>query len=201
MQEATYAARACPHPPARSPCPLRRGPRLSWGGPSSHPLLARRRPSTRLDQRTQNCAIPGARHHGQDREDEMEVSTSDGQQGQAPAKRAHSGEERIATDMQPAVFLQLLEHKCHEQFSFKPQYTRYSKRVPGSSFPPLTQPCSPSRSWGSWKLLRRSPGDFLDKPASLSPREQPPHLLSNKNFQVTQLLHRRGKSIFNESLT
>lgn len=36
-------------------------------------------------------------------------------------------------------FPSIMEHKCREQFSFKPQYKiRHSKRVPSSSFPSST---------------------------------------------------------------
>lgn len=86
-------------------------------------------------------------------------------------------------------------------FSFKAQYTtRHSKGVSTSSFPSLSQPRSPPCSLCSWKLIRKSPGDFLDEPAK-RPGEQPHLTLSNMNLQVTQLLQSRNNPAFNESLT
>lgn len=46
-----------------------------------------------------------------------------------------------------------------------------------------------------------SPSVFLDQPPGVPMEESPPHILSTKSYQVTQLPHRRDKSAFDKSLT
>lgn len=44
-------------------------------------------------------------------------------------------------------------------------------------------------------LDQHSPSDFLDQTPGVSMEESPPHILSTKNFHVTQLPHRKDESV------
>lgn len=187
------------HPQGLRVLPARSQPLL--GGPSSCPRPAKWRFSIRLDQCTQNCALPEHGTMGRSGRTKHRCPPEMGN-GVRPPPSEHAWGKSSQYRGTTCPFPSTMEHKCRERFSFKARYaTRHSKKVPSSSFPSSTQPCSPPHSPGSWKLVRRSPGDFLDEPASLVPRGVTSPTLSNKDFQVTQLLHGRDESTFIESIT
>lgn len=103
---------------------------------------------------------------GRDREDKMQLSAAASVvmgRWWAGGSGTHSvttlGERAHSYWGITCSFPSILEHKCHEQFSFKPQCRTRHREYQAAVF------------YFDSALLLRSPGDFLDKPASLFPRE------------------------------